>query len=427
MKPIHATNIDKIQLQDFWATIEKAVEDHGTPLFVYNPHNAEHAYRILKKGLRCWGEGKVAFSVKTNPFFALLQNLRRLGAYAEVVSRWEYELALNAGFPSEKIIFNGPLKSPEDLRFAAEHRPFTINIDSIEELDYLDKIAQEIKDTIRVGIRICPPRSQEFWSRFGLQFNTGEVGDAITRIQNNKFLELTTIHFHLGTQVKDSEYYVKTLLQVRNLWERFKIDSSHVWLDIGGGFPYQHDRSLNMQDFQLAAFFKNLRNSWEQADIPQILIEPGRFIAAPAFILICKVLACKKREGEPTIVVLDSGTNHNVMAAFFEHQWEFQHVSQSLEQFRLCGPLCMEDDIMSGALNSRLPQKGTLVAMLNAGAYSLSLSRTFIQPRPAIIKLKSNKKYELLVPRETIKTAYGLFPQSKVKSLKSGDKREKSK
>jgi diaminopimelate decarboxylase len=398
----------KAELEDVWPIIEEAATNLGTPLFVYLPCNAERAYGDLKDGLQKWGESAVAFSVKTNPFFRLLQDLRTWGAYAEVVSMWEYQLALNAGFPSERIVFNGPLKPVEALRFATTQSPLTINIDSPEELDALDEISRQASSIVRLGIRICPPRQKGVWSRFGLQVHTTEARDAILRIRRNRFFKLAAIHFHLGTQINDPENYVKAIGLARTLWEMLDLDSD-VWLDIGGGFPYQHDKPLNAQSFRPSTFFAALAKNWGDAKRPRLLVEPGRFITAPAFILVSRVLAHKQRDGEPTVIVLDSGTNHNVMAAFFEHQWDFRHPEPSAEHFRLCGPLCMEDDILSGDLHRQPPKRGTLVAMLNAGAYSISLSRTFIQARPPIIMLKDTG-YEVLLRREAIETAYALSP-----------------
>lgn len=98
-----------------WDGIEKVAQRYGTPFYVYAPFGANLAFCQLKASLRNWGNGTLAFSVKTNPFFGLLKDLKSWGRYAEVVSCWEYQLALNAGFLPQEIIFNGPMKSQEDL------------------------------------------------------------------------------------------------------------------------------------------------------------------------------------------------------------------------------------------------------------------------------------------------------------------------
>jgi ornithine decarboxylase len=180
-----------------------------------------------------------------------------------------------------------------------------------------------------------------------------------------------------------------------------------VWLDIGGGFPYDHSVPLEDQPFSPLLFFETIADAWSAALRPPLLTEPGRFIAAPSMAIVSRVLSRKPRSGEPTIVVLDSGTNHNVMAAFYEHLWSCADAAQPACRYRFCGPLCMEDDILSGEKLASLPSAGSLVAVFNSGAYSLALSRTFIQPRPAVFALRADGSHKLLVPAESAEQAYG--------------------
>lgn len=168
---------------------------------------------------------------------------------------------------------------------------------------------------------------------------------------------------------------------------------------MGGGYPFQHNFCLDEQKFDPATFFASLAGVWGSSQRPPLLIEPGRWIAAPSFVLTARVVSRKPRLDEPTILVLDTGTNHNVMGAFYEHQWAFQEVEAFEENFRICGPLCMEDDALSGPMFGAMPKSGSLVAMLNAGAYSISLARSFIQPLPTIVRASENGRYEELTSR----------------------------
>lgn len=126
--------------------------------------------------------------------------------------------------------------------------------------------------------------------------------------------------------------------------------------------------------------------------------------------VVSRVLAHKPRLGEPTIIVLDSGTNHNVMGAFYEHLWSYTETIGRASH-RFCGPLCMEDDVLSGERHLPPPKTGSLVASFNAGAYSIGLSRCFIQPRPPVIALEKNGAHNLIVERETLDRAYAFARQ----------------
>ncbi len=353
---------------------------------MYLPDRAAAAYHHFASGIQYWGIGRVAFSVKTNPLVALLQDLKRWGAFAEVVSAWELSHAIAAGFRAQEIVFNGPLKIEKDLRWVFETLPLTVNIDSMDELDAIERAIGPSADRANVGVRFCSPRENGAWSRFGLEMSTGELSEALARIRRSRSLVLQCIHFHLGTQVYNTGRYTEMIEVVKELWSR-NLLSTNVWLDIGGGFPYDHAVPLEEQTFSPSRFFAALAAAWGPSPRPPLLTEPGRFICAPAMAVVSRVLARKPRLGEPTIVVLDSGTNHNVMAAFYEHLWSYLDVAPETSH-RFCGPLCMEDDILSGERQVPPPKTGALVATLNAGAYSVALSRG----------LPQNNIYYLLLP-----------------------------
>jgi diaminopimelate decarboxylase len=392
----------------FWPFAAETAAREGTPFYVYLPDRAAAAYRCFASAIQRWGTGHVAFSIKTNPLFALLRDLNRWGALAETVSAWEISHAVRNGFPLERIVFNGPMKSEKDLRWALRNPPLTINIDSLDELEAIDRSIGQTRVRAHIGLRLCPPKENGAWSRFGLELSTGELDEALGRIQRSRALELRCIHFHLGTQVHNTTRYIEMIGLVKEVWARNRF-SGDVWLDIGGGFPYDHSTVLEEQTFVPIHFFAALADAWGPAPRPVLLAEPGRFISAPAMAVVSRVLACKPRLGEPTIVVLDSGTNHNVMAAFYEHLWAYTGVAAGASH-RFCGPLCMEDDILSGERRSAPPETGALVAAFNAGAYSLALSRTFIQPRPPVFALYGDGAHRVLQPREVAGGAYALGP-----------------
>lgn len=406
----------------FWDLAIEIAETGDTPFYVYFPDRAASAYRAFESAIHKWGEGHVAFSVKTNPLSALLRDLNEWGAFGEVVSAWEFCHALAAGFPPEHLVLNGPLKTVNDLHKIIRHPPLTINIDSLDELDTLERVVSSFGACANVGLRLCPPKdNQENWSRFGLDLLSGEVEQALARIERNSHLSLKCIHFHLGTQIEDINRYIRILMVVRELWHRHRFGRDVV-LDIGGGFPYDHSVPFEEQTFSPMTFFGDLADAWGPPPRPVLLTEPGRFISASAMAIVSRVLAWKRREGEPTIVVVDSGTNHNVMAAFYEHLWSYAEATDSIVPHRICGPLCMEDDVLSGCKNGQIPKVGSLVAAFNSGAYSVGLSRTFIQPRPALFAFNGDGRYRLLQCPETLDNTY-LFAREGHPHVKAAEQR----
>jgi diaminopimelate decarboxylase len=416
--PINAADQCAKSEESFWRFATDIAQREGTPFYVYLPQCAAEAYKVFASSIQCWGEGQIAFSLKTNPLWRLLRDLRKCGAYAEVVSTWEFSHALAAGFSPENIVFNGPLKTEKDFRCLCQHPPLTINIDSLDELDAIERAVGHTGSHLCVGLRLCPPKENGAWSRFGIELSTGELDEAIVRILRTSSLDLRCVHFHLGTQIQDTARYTEMIGIVKDLWTQHRLGRD-VWLDIGGGFPYDHLVPFEEQTFSPSNLLASLADAWGPPPRPRLLAEPGRFIAAPAMAIVSRVLACKPRLGEPTVVVLDSGTNHNVMAAFYEHLWSCPETTAQASH-RFCGPLCMEDDILSGERLSPVPKTGSLVASFNAGAYSVALSRAFIQPRPSIFALRSDGGDELIQRREVLGKSYPLAQPAPLATHKSG-------
>jgi diaminopimelate decarboxylase len=373
-----------------------------TPFYVYHADAAREACYRLRQGLLEWGSADMAFSVKTNPLFHLLRDLRSTGSWVEVVSDHEFRLARLAGYEPATIIYNGPLKaggvSAETVAAAC------INIDTIAEVTVLERAGAERGHSVAVGLRICPPLTSPTWSRFGLNLEEGEVHEAMDLIRSSRILQFRAIHCHLGTQVIDTRLFAESIRFLRSLWGELRIPG-HVWLDIGGGLPYEHSQCSDNQPLDPTTLFRTLAALWGSPR-PHLIIEPGRYVAAPSLTAVGRVIATKKRPREPLIIVLDLGTNHNVMGAFFDHLWEFSVVEDSIQQYRVCGPLCMEDDVMSGETRGPVPRIGALAAMHNAGAYSLSLARNFIQPIPAVVEL-GESSHTVLLDRGCFESAFG--------------------
>ena len=378
----HRFRVKWTLLRPSFQGVRRIAHAHPTPYFLYDPGPVRDTLRELRNGLRAWGRGQVAYSVKTNPLPELLREIRLAGGWAEVTSMDEYRLALTTGFQPSSIVFNGPLKAagvgPECLGTAS------LNIDGIEEVSVLEALARVHSAVLSVGLRVCSPFSSPSWSRFGLNVENGEFEEALRAVQRSKYLKLNGLHAHLGTQVEDLRNYCALIRLMNELWVHADLDESGLH-DIGGGYPYRHDAGSDGRPLP-EQFFGELATNWS-GDRPRLVIEPGRILAAPSMLLVCRVLARKSRPREPSIVIVDSGTNHNVMAAFHEHSWSFDETEREVSRFRVCGPLCMEDDILSGEILGPLPIVGSLAIAPNAGAYSLSLSRSFIQPTPSVITI----------------------------------------
>lgn len=371
---------------NFQAAIATSLEN-DTPFFLADKSALNAAIDRVAAAAAAWdGPFEIAYSLKTNPLPELLRTVSQRGCWVEVVSSWEFEQALDAGFEPERIVFNGPLKAKgvPSHNLGAQ----VINIDSVCEAERLASLS-DIKNAVRVGLRVCPDQAAPSWSRFGLHVGAGEFDEALSIVRSAPHLQLVGLHGHLGTQIRGARPYAQLAEYLAPLWKQAALGAEGI-LDIGGGFWFDH--AGDSYEDSVSDAVEAVAAAWPYHPRPTLVVEPGRIIAAPYLTLISKVIAVKKRPDEPDVVVLDSGTNHNVSAAFFQHDIQFFPPPEYPSSVRVVGPLCMEDDIMSGELELGVPRQGSLCVMRNAGAYSVAFQRRFIQELPQVLDLDGREK-----------------------------------
>ena len=104
--------------------------------------------------------------MKSNPLMGLVARLHRAGCWAEVASGFEYRVARRAGVPGAEIVFNGPLKTADELRRALGEGA-TVIADGVEQVREIARLAGAAAPGARVGLRLVPP-DREGRDRFGV-------------------------------------------------------------------------------------------------------------------------------------------------------------------------------------------------------------------------------------------------------------------
>ena len=169
------------------------LEGLATPCFIFDTEELEKNFHDFSRALvESWGPRScVGYSVKTNPFPWILDEARKCGCMAEVVSDEEYHLALSCGFSPCQIFFNGPVKGREWFRFAIRNGS-VVNVDSRREIRWLKELSNEGDADIRVGVRanidlerFCPGQTigGSNPGRFGFCYEDGDLAWAINEIR----------------------------------------------------------------------------------------------------------------------------------------------------------------------------------------------------------------------------------------------------
>jgi len=417
-------------------------DKYGTPLFVFDEVTLIENFERFKRAFESiYPKVMVCYSVKTNNNLALCKILREKGAYIEVSSLLDLHVALKAGFPGKKIIYDGPFKPIEALREAIENEVLLINCESLDEIKRLNTVAEKFGVKQAIGLRINPFKKPHFLKdlhpktlleeacfcfpscRFG--FSAEEVPKVLEHVKRMKNLSLECLMTH--------PYYKAVSVLMPLFREAVKNFSFNIkYINIGGGFDpgtcgyigdlplvldYIKEKiglksSLNgkkgVSSIEKAArmVVESLRQNLDDLHEPTLITEPGRFIVGPSGLLLLKVDHVKVAGGYKWVFV-DGGTN--IVPSFYERRELIVANNCSAtekELVNIVGPLLYPKDFI--AIKTLLPKvrERDIIAVLDCGAYTLSSSTQFLYPRPAAVLINQKGKVRLIREKETFEDVY---------------------
>jgi len=379
--------------------VNMLIKNYGSPLFVISEkqirRNFQNATRIFKTR---YPKVQFAWSYKTNYINAVCNIFHQEGSWAEVVSGFEYNKALANGVPGNKIIFNGPDKTDEDLLKAASNNSL-IHIDHLDELLTLIELSENHNLKPRVAIRVNMDTGiYPKWDRFGFNIENGQAWSAITRIINDKNIELVGLHCHIGTFILTPNAYSIAAEKLCELAQSIKVKygKSIEYLDLGGGFPSSNtlkgaympgsDTIPSIDQFAEAITSVILKFEFKQEELPLLILETGRALIDDAGYLVGTVLTNKRLSDGRRATILDFGVNILFTSFWYDHKISpAQEMGQQTEDMSLYGPLCMNIDMIRESVNMPLLEKGNHVVVHKVGAYNMTQWMQFITLRPNVV------------------------------------------
>ena len=400
------------------ASIENLVNEYGSPLFVVSGEVLKHNIQEFKNIFSLkYPNVEVAYAYKANYLSEVLNIIHESGAWAEVASGFEYEIAKRLGLEGSSIVYNGPGKTKDNL-LKAINEGALINADNIDEIKLLTEIAGERNKSIDIGIRInVDVGINQVVDRFGFNLEKGEAFEAIKLCKESGLLNPVCLHLHLTSYIVEpdtNEEYIPAQ-NIKLIWPKsadmYELASRKIselakeinsklgieikYLDVGGGFP-----SIDNLDLYAEKTVKPLLSAFKDK-FPTLILEPGRAIVKNAVCLITTVLSTKTLQNGQRAVTVDAGIN--VLPTSF---WSMQDVKalkgngSDLKDTIIYGPLCLQTDIIA---NKPMPEfkPGDRMIIENTGAYNIPQSSSFIYPRPQIVMIEKNSA-KLIRREETI-------------------------
>ncbi len=384
------------------------VAEFGTPLYVYSADTIRARLERLKTALAPL-HPHIHFSVKANSNLAILTLLHQQGCGFDVVSGGELARLQAAGVSTDDVSFAGVGKTVPEIQRALAANIGYFTVESAGELARIAELAAEIRQSARVVLRLNPnvdAHTHKFITtghaenKFGIDFET--AADLWRQFRSHPWLDIFGIHLHIGSQVQQVEPYVIAAQKALNFVAARRAEGLLVrHLDMGGGFGIDYEGNDGLSPDALASALRPLLAD----EHLQLVFEPGRWIIAPAGVLLMTVQYVKKARRK-TFVVTDAGMHTFIRPALYGGQHRIEPLTPPVSDAPqivcdVVGPICESTDFL--AQERLLPpvQPGDVLALLDAGAYGMVMASNYnSQPRPAEV-LVDGAIHRLVRRRET--------------------------
>ena len=388
--------------------VERIRAQFGSPVYVVSEAALRRNYRAMAGAFRSrYPDTVIAYSYKTNYVPGILRVFHQEGAYAEIVSQFELELARSLGTPGEHIVFNGPHKPIEALKSAIALGA-RINVDSLEELSDLQALARAAGRKVKIGIGVNMLLNDPPWDRFGFNLEAGQALDACRRIRASSHLSLAGLHCHAGTFLTQVDIYERVIVGLVNLAKTVEANGCGPieYYDLGGGYASRNtplgqllpgDLTNPGYEQYAEAICETLKaNLRGQRRRPTLILEPGRSLVDDPVSLLVSVVSVKTMLGGRKGVVVDGGVNLLSTAYYFRHGINVaEEYDGPVEPADVLGLLCMQVDVLGRDVPLPRLQRGAILLVKHAGAYTISNSMQFIHARPPVVMVSDGRLHVL--------------------------------
>ena len=288
------------------------------------------------------------------------------------------------------------------------------NVESESELFVLARTSERLKKTAPVALRVNPDVSAETHPYISTGLHEHKFGIPISQARElyekaarSKHLRVAGISVHIGSQITDVAPFRAAMERIAALLRELRMDGHTIqYVDAGGGFgvPYRLPHSYDFAA-DVANYAQAVLEPLSGLDV-HVLLEPGRSVVAPTGVLVTRVLY-RKTNGAKRFLIVDAGMNDLLRPSLYRAYHEIVPLTTSpaaaRESTDIVGPVCETGDFFARDRELPIVEEGGLLAILDAGAYGMSLASNYnTRLRPAEV-LVEGKRARLIRKRESFR------------------------
>jgi len=385
---------------------------YGTPLYAYSEQHILSRLTLFQEAFKAVPH-TICYALKANSSLALMRLLADHGAGFDIVSGGELARVLKAAKPAvQHTVFSGVGKQVDEIDAALKAGILFFNVESPAELDLIAARAEVFGKPARFSLRVNPDVFAETHPyistglsahKFGIDIN--KARGIYRKAATSKWLIPTGVSVHIGSQIRAVDPFGAALDRVTTLIEQLHKDGMPLThIDAGGGLGIEYtDKAFNPEK-AVAEYAKQIIGATQRLGM-HLLLEPGRFLVAQAGALVTTVLNVKKN-GDKTFVITDAAMNDLIRPALYQAHHQILPVRQPSgagKPVDIVGPVCESGDFFARDRALPATKPGELLAILDAGAYGISLSSNYnTRVRPAEVLVEGDT-HRLIRRRETMK------------------------
>lgn len=378
----------------------------GTPLHAYSASAIRRRIATLQEALRGL-DAMICYAVKANGNRAILELMAAAELGADIVSAGELRRALQAGIPAGRIVFSGVGKSEDEIAGALDVGIQRFNVESLDELHAIERLAGAQRTTTNAAVRINPDVDARTHAKIATGKSENKFGVSIDEARQwfaargqLRHVRLDGLHVHIGSQILSTEPFRLALQRVAAFWRELR-DAGHriASIDVGGGLGVRYRED----DAPVAAedYVATIREALAGFD-GRLLLEPGRHLVAEAGVLLTRVLRIKHGEARD-FLVLDAAMNDLARPSLYDAWHDIVPVageSRPETVYDVVGPVCETGDTF--ARDRHLPAcvAGDLLMIRTTGAYGASMASSYNSRPLAAEALLDRGRYAVIRRRQ---------------------------
>ena len=323
----------------------------------------------------------IHYALKANFNDKILSVIQSKGFGADCVSGNEVEKSIEIGFSADQITFAGVGKSDKEIISALKHKIFAFNVESIQELEVINELAEQVGQKANVSLRINPnvDAHTHHYITTGLDENkfgvpNSELEKAASVIKNCANINLIGLHFHVGSQITDMSVFKSLCVKVNEWKNFFEERGTYITvINVGGGLgvDYKNPDENPIPDFE--AYFDVFDKFLERTAQHEVHFELGRALVAQCGTLVSKVLYTKSGV-KKNFLILDAGMTELMRPALYQAYHKIEKIGErtadgKVLNYDVVGPICESSDCFGKEVELPVSNRGDLIAIRTAGAY----------------------------------------------------------